>query len=367
MNTASGVRTRRSDLIRYIRADGHSITIVCHRDSASSDLRRMGVTLVHWRVSRRGMAPISELRSMVGLRNILARIRPDIILCFTPKAILYGSIAGRLIPKGHVFSVFAGLGYLFSEEHLLLRVSAPLVRRFFRTTLKNNRVVFFQNGDDLRDFISHSIVPAYRARLLNGSGVNTARFVPERLPHSRSETVFLMIARLIASKGVLDYIRAAEILKHERQSIRARLLGPFDDHPSALSRATIEAAHAHGTIEYLGTTDDVRPYLDDADVFVLPSYYREGTPRSTLEAMAMAKPVITTDSPGCRETVIDNVNGFLIPPRNPRKLAAAMTELVGDIVRIGAMGRMSRQFAVEKYDVQKVNRQLWQEVCRTAR
>ena len=364
MNTASGVKTRRSDLIKYLRADGHVITIVCDRDSASSDLRRMGVEVVHWRVSRKGIAPCAELASIVGLCNILYRIRSDIILCFTPKAILYGSIAGRIIPKGHVFSVFAGLGYLFSEEHRLLRVIAPLVGRLYRAALKNNRVVFFQNGDDLRDFTASNIVPSYRARRLNGSGVDTTRFVPGPLRHPRSETIFLMVARLIASKGVLEYIRAAKMLMHEGHSIRANLLGPFDDHPRAISRATIEEAHDQGIINYLGTTDDVRPHLEDADVFVLPSYYREGTPRSTLEAMAMAKPVITTDSPGCRETVIHGVNGLLIPPRDTRKLADAMTELVGDVARIGAMGRMSRQLAVEKYDVQKVNRKMWKEVCR---
>ena len=140
MNSASGVKTRRADLIRFIESGGHQITIVCGNDSASRDLRQIGGTLVHWQLSRRGIDPLAEACSLVSLRNILSRVRPDIVLCFTPKAILYGSIAARVIPKGRVFSVFAGLGYLFSDEHALLRTAAPLIKGLFRIVLKNNPV-----------------------------------------------------------------------------------------------------------------------------------------------------------------------------------------------------------------------------------
>ena len=176
-----------------------------------------------------------------------------------------------------------------------------------------------------------------------------------------------MIARLIIPKGVLDYIHAASILKQEGHLARALLLGPFDDHPTAVDPDLIRISQDAGVIEYLGTTNDVRPYLNEAEVFVLPSYYREGTPRSTLEAMAMAKPIITPDSPGCRETVLHNRNGYLVPVRNPRRLADAMRNLVGNQTRIREMGQCSRELAVDRYDVDKVNRHLWKEILQANR
>ena len=171
-----------------------------------------------------------------------------------------------------------------------------------------------------------------------------------------------MIARLIVPKGVLDYIGAAQILKGEGCSARFRLLGQFDDHPTAVDRDTIESAIGAGTIEYCGTTSDVRPYLQDSDVFVLPSYYGEGTPRSSLEALAMAMPIITTDSRGCRETVKQDNNGYLVPVRDPVALADAMRKLVGNRDRIRIMGSRSRQLAEELYEVDKVNTLLWRTI-----
>ena len=193
---------------------------------------------------------------------------------------------------------------------------------------------------------------------------DTKRFVPIPRKNENRSTVFLMVARLLASKGVLDYIEAAKLLKRERCFAHFRILGAFDEHPTAIDRDTIQSAVDSGTIEYCGTTNDVRPYLQDADVFVLPSYYREGTPRSSLEALATAKPIITTDSPGCRETVIHGSNGYLVPVRDPAALAEAMRKLLGNPNRIRKMGFRSRKLAEELYDVDKVNAHLWREIRR---
>ena len=308
--------------------------------------------------------PFREAIALLQLRRLLARIRPDLILCFTPKAILLGSLAARATPSSHVFSVFAGLGFLFGDDNALVRALAPTIRYLFRRSLKNNHMVFFQNPDDRMLFVRHRVVPRDRTSRLFGSGVDTKRFVPSSTDNTRHETVFLMIARLVAAKGVIEYIKAAQTLKLERCNARFRLLGAFEDHPTAVDRNTIRRADDSGIIEYCGTTDDVRPYLQDADVFVLPSYYREGTPRSSLEAMAMAKPIITTDAPGCRETVIQNCNGYLIPARDPAALARAMRKLIGQRNLIHAMGLRSRTLAEELYDVDKVNSHLWREIER---
>ena len=364
MNNSTGVRILRSDLIRFLLSHGHQVTVVCAIDDAATDLRRMGASVVNWSMSRSGINPLREMLSVVRLRRILAHLQPDIILTFTPKSVLYGSIAARSTPSSSVFSVVAGLGFLFGAENLLLATLAPIIRIVFRLALRNNLLVCFQNPDDQKLFIYKNILPQSRTCRVYGSGVDISRFVPTPDHKPRSEIAFIMVARLIKPKGVLEYIQAASILKSERCPARFMLLGPFDDHPTAIDEPTVRSSVNSGVIEYLGATTDVRPYLDDADVFVLPSYYREGTPRSTLEAMAMAKPIITTDYPGCRETVIDDRNGYLVPVRDASKLADAMRKLLGDHVRIREMGLQSRQMAEDLYDVEKVNRHLWREVLR---
>jgi glycosyltransferase involved in cell wall biosynthesis len=240
-----------------------------------------------------------------------------------------------------------------------------MIHTLFRHALKRNRLVFFQNPDDLELFVSRRIVPRNQTHRIFGSGVDTRRFVPRIPREPQDNTVFLMISRLICAKGVLEYIEAARILKHEARPAKFRLLGPFDKHPTAVDPAAVSTATRSGVIEYCGTTDDVRPYIRDADVFVLPSYYGEGTPRSSLEAMAMGKPIVTTDSPGCRETVVQGRNGYLVPIRDPIALANAMRELIGNRERIQSMGLRSRGIAEDLYDVQKVNSDLWREISRT--
>ena len=364
MNTAWGVKTLRSDLIRFLLSLGHRVSVVSHSDAAAIDLQRMGVTFEEWDVARSGLNPFHDGFAILRLRRLLARMQPDVILCFTPKAILLGSFAARATPRSHVFSVVTGLGYSFGDDGALKRALAPVIHFLFRRSLKNNHIVFFQNPDDLKLFVAHRIVRRECTCRLYGSGVDTRRFVPGPMNKGRAETVFLMIARLVTEKGVLEYIEAARILKSERNRVHFRLLGALDDHPTAVDRDTIQSAVDSGTIEYCGTTTDVRPFLHDSDVFVLPSYYREGTPRSSLEALASAMPIITTDSPGCRETVVHDSNGYLVPVRDSLALAEAMRKLVGNRDRIRTMGERSRRLAEDLYDVDKVNSHLWCEIGR---
>ena len=364
MNTAWGVKTLRSDLIRFLQCLQHHVSVVSRADASAIDLERMGVRFEDWAVGRNSLNPFREGLAILRLRRIFARMRPEVILCFTPIAILLGSLAARATPSSHVFSVFTGLGFLFGDDNTIQRTLAPVIHFMFRRSLKNNHIVFFQNPDDLKLFVKHRIVPLERTYRLYGSGVDTKRFVPGPLNKGRAETVFLMTARLVATKGVLDYIEAATILKRDRCHAHFRLLGPFDDHPTAVGRDTIQSAVDSATIEYCGTTNDVRPYLQDADVFVLPSYYREGTPRSSIEALATAKPIVTTDWPGCRETVVHDSNGYLVPVRDPVALAEAMRKLVDNHAKIRAMGEKSRKLAEKLYDVDKVNAYLWREIRR---
>ena len=366
MNSASGMKILRSDLIRFLQARRHRVIGICPFDNAASRaLQEIGLDLHNWPISRGGINVFRTVQSVLKLRRILLDTKPEVVLCFTPKAVLLGSIAAHTISKRNVYSVLTGLGFLFDQDSHIIQKLSTVVYMLFRYALKHNRLVFFQNPDDLELFVSKKIVPVEKARRVFGSGVDTTYFTPCTIPTTRLHTVFLMVSRLISAKGVLEYIEAARILKQQRYTATFRLLGPYDEHPTAVSPSTITAATRAGTIEYCGTTQDVRPYLRNAHVFVLPSYYREGTPRSALEALAMGKPIITTDSPGCRETVVQHRNGYLVPPRDPCSLADAMRSFVGNHEMIHLMGLRSRELAETVYDVDGVNLTLWNEVSRT--
>ena len=363
MNSASGVSTLRSNLIRFLQGCGHSVSVVCALDAASSDLRRMNVSLIDWPVSRSGANPIREVLAIGRLRRRLTDLRPDIILNFTPKVVIYSSIAARSTRTSSVFSVITGLGYLFTAEGLPMAIVRPMIHLALRFALRKNLMVFFQNPDDQEMFVRMGILPRSRTFRIYGSGVDTRHFLPAPTREVQDVTTFLMIARLLKHKGVLEYLEAAAILRQEGLPAKAVLVGPFDDHPSAVDPDTLRYYQDRGIVDYRGATTDVRPYLADADVFVLPSY-REGTPVSTLEAMAMAKPIITTDTPGCRETVIDRLNGYIVPIRDAVELAAAMRRLIGNHQQIRVMGLRSRQLAEDRFDADEVNRGLWKEIMR---
>jgi glycosyltransferase involved in cell wall biosynthesis len=235
-----------------------------------------------------------------------------------------------------------------------------LVSYLYRTGLKYNSVVFFQNPDDLQLFIEKRIIPKnVKPVLINGSGVNTVRFgfaSPKLTP-----ITFLLVARMIRDKGIPEYVEAARQLKKRYSEVKVQLLGPLDVNPAAITRKEIEHWSDEGIIEYLGETKDVRPYIAEASVFVLPSY-REGTPRSVLEALSMGRPVITTDAPGCRETVQEGVNGYLVPIKDHTALFKAMERFVLQPELIPEFGLASRKIAEQKYDVRKVNSTILEEM-----
>jgi len=266
--------------------------------------------------------------------------------------VVYGSLAARLIKVPKIYSIITGLGDAFLESNFRTRVLGVIVRKLYRWVLSYNDKVFFQNPDDLQLFSTKRLIKKPdQAVLVNGSGVDVDLFQTALYPEVPS---FLLIARLLKEKGVYEYVEAARIVKQTYPTIKFKLVGYIDNKPSAISEQELQDWIQSGTIEYLGYLRDVRPAIVDSSVYVLPSY-REGTPHTVLEAMAMARPIITTDVPGCRETVRDGENGFLIPVKNVPALVDAMVHFVEQAEDIKRMGHISRQFALEKYDVHKVN------------
>jgi glycosyltransferase involved in cell wall biosynthesis len=277
-----------------------------------------------------------------------------VVLTYTIKPIVYGTLAARAAsPGARCYAMITGVGYAFSAQELRARLSRQVARILLNISLPLNARVFFQNPDDRALFLRNGLVRPEQVVLIPGSGVDLDAFAPAPLP-KHPPLVFLLIARLLREKGVEEYADAARLLRSRYPDVRFVLVGPLDDHPDAITQKEVRKWEVEGVLEYLGYQEDVRPAIAASSVYVLPSY-REGTPRSVLEAMAMGRPVITTDVPGCRETVRPWVNGFLVPPRDPLGLALAMERFLRRPELVPAMGRRSREEAEARFDVHVVN------------
>lgn len=338
----------------FIQA-GHEVTVcVPGADKDLTDrLRKMGVECYSVELERTGMNPIKDLKYFIQLKSIISRVHPDIVLSYTIKPVIYGSLAAQLCGVKQIYSMITGLGYAFTGNTWKNKLTNIFARFLYRLSLTQNCAVFFQNPDDLALFADSGLVSlGKQAVLLNGSGVDLGYYY--LLAPVSSPPVFLLIARLLRDKGIVEYVEAAKVLKKKYPQAIFRLLGPYYNNPSAINKSNVEAWQDSGVIEYLGETKDVRPYIADASVYVLPSY-REGTPRTVLEAMSMGRPIVTTDVPGCRETVTEGKNGFKVPVKDVEALILAMERFILQPELIEKMGRRSRLMAEEKYDVKKVN------------
>ncbi len=321
---------------------------------ARIELEAMGVTVHEVPMVRAGTNPFSDLRTILALWCLMRRSQPTMVLGYNIKPAIYGSIAAWLARVPKRFVLITGLGYAFTGEATGMRKWVQWVAQFlYAQALSKVTKVFFQNKDDRELFDIMGLIPRNaQVVVVNGSGVDIAKFVVEPLP--KTEVHFLLIARLLGDKGVREYVQAARIVRCKYPHIRFSLAGWIDKTPDAIDLYELDAWVSGGDIEFLGKLSDVRPVIAACSVYVLPSY-REGTPRTVLEAMAMGRPIITTDAPGCRETVVDEGNGFLVPVKDVNALVQAMQRFINEPMLIGRMGARSREIVEEKYDVHNVN------------
>lgn len=346
LNTAWNLLNFRSGLIRALLAEGYEVVAVAPHDDYAERLSALGCRFVALPMDTQGTHPGRDALLLWRFFCILREEKPDVFLGYTVKPNVYGAIAAHLLGIPVVNNI-AGLGTVFIKGGWLNR----LVRGLYRVALSRSARVFFQNDDDLALFVSNRLVKQAVVGRLPGSGVDLKKFQPCELP-DRPTLRFLLVARMLWDKGVGEFVEAARLLRHRGVNVECCLLGFLDvQNPAAISRDQMSIWASEGLVQYLGVSDEVSIEIAKADCVVLPSYYREGTPRALLEAAAMGRPIITADSVGCREVVDDSVNGFLCQPRSAHDLAEKM-EKISSLTALErkAMGQRGRIKMEEQFD-----------------
>jgi glycosyltransferase involved in cell wall biosynthesis len=312
-------------------------------------------------LSRTGLNAFADLRTIGSLLRLIRQEKPQAVLCYTAKPVIFGMIAAAVARVPRRYALVTGLGYAFTVGGGPMRAAVRAVlTRLYRIAFKRATKVFFQNHDDAALFNELGLLPpSLPVVIVNGSGIDLRVFRPAPFPQGPLQ--FLLIARVLSAKGIREYAAAAERVRKTRADVQFHLVGGIDSNPDAIPAHEVKGWHEAGDIVWHGEVSDVRPHLAACHVYVLPSY-REGTPRSVLEAMAMARPIITTDAPGCRETVIEGENGSLVPPRTVDPLVEAMERFIDDRDLIVRMGQRSREIAESKFDVDKINAEMLHEM-----
>lgn len=345
-NTAWNLANFRGGVIAALVAAGFEVIAAAPPDPSVPRLEALGCRFIAVAMDGKGTSPLRDVALLVRLWLLLVRERPIAFLSYTIKPNVYGSLAAYSLGIGIVNNI-SGLGASFITVSWVTRI----VKLLYRGALRHANCVFFQNADDRALFVTEGLVRSAQTKLLPGSGVDLARFRPLQPRQPDGKIRFLLIARMLWDKGVGEYIEAAELIRKMMPDVCFQLLGPLDvQNPAAISRREVQRWVNDGTIEYLGASEDVRPSIAAADCIVLPSY-REGLSRVLLEAAAMAKPLIATDVPGCRDVLDDSVNGFLCKPRDGQDLARVMKDFaLLSPARRQEMGRASRQKAESEFD-----------------
>ena len=362
LNSAWNLLNFRAGLIRALLADGHEVVLIAPADEHVPALKSLGARFVHLPMRTHGTNPLFDLVLLVRFVRELRREQPDVLLAYTAKPNIYGSTAAHVLGIPVVNNI-AGLGSAFIKGGWLALVLTTL----YRFALSRSKRVFFQNPDDYRQFVEMGLVQAAKCAVLPGSGVDIQRFQSVPLPNFRGTDerniqstydrrfVFLVVARLLKDKGVHEFVEAARLLKSSYPWAEFALLGFKDSqNPNAVSEEQLASWQEKGWVTYWGSSTDVRGPLALADCVVLPSY-REGTPRTLLEAAAMGRPLVATDVPGCREVVRHGFNGLLCLPRDAQDLANQMQAILQmSDAQLAKMGQASRQLVEERFDEQLV-------------
>ena len=361
---ASSLYTFRKELILSLLAKGYTVYAFTS-DSNETELAKiaqLGAMPTYYKLSRGGLNPYEDLSNTISLYQKIKKIQPDIVLSYFIKPVIYGTLAAKLARVPKKIAMIEGLGFAFTEQPEGYSKKAKIVQRvqvaLFKLALPLADKIIFLNPDDVKDLLQSHSIPVRHYEVLGGIGLKLDDYPYQPVNPRNNETNFLFIGRLLKEKGIFDFIEAAKIVKQQYPKAKFTVLGNIDaDNPGALHYEQVQELSATGLIDYPGQVANVVDWIANSGVFVLPSY-REGVPRSTQEAMAVGRAVITTDVPGCRETVIDGKNGFIVPKWNPQALAEKMIYFIENPEQIQVMGEESYKIAQEKFDARKVNERL---------
>lgn len=361
----SSLYTFRKDLIKKLIAENYQVFAFTseYTEEDLEKIRLLGAIPMTYQLNRGGLNPFADIRATYALGKKIKQIKPDIVFSYFAKPVIFGTLAARMVRVPRVIGMLEGLGYMFTEQPEGLSTKAKVVKAIqiflYRLALPKLDKLIFLNSDDPKDLIKKYTIPVKEIQILGGIGLNLLDYPYSPIMQVKQPIRFLFIGRLLREKGIHEFISAAKIVKNRYSNVVFTVLGAIDKNNSgALSQEQLDNYIQSGLIEYPGHVSNVVEWIINSHVFVLPSYYREGVPRSTQEAMAVGRPVITTDVPGCRETVENGMNGFLIPKWDSETLAEKMIYFIQNPEQIAMMGEKSYEIAKEKFDSNKVNTKL---------
>ncbi|OIU86259.1 glycosyltransferase family 4 protein [Acinetobacter sp. AR2-3] len=353
----------RADLICTLLKKGHQVYAFTSEYTAEDliKIEKLGATPITYTLNRGGLNPLADIIATYQLSKKIKAINPDLVFSYFSKPVIFGTLAAKLAQIPRVIGMLEGLGYTFTEQPEGLSKKTQLIKKIqvflYKIALPQLDQLIFLNPDDPKDLIERYVINVKNIEVLGGIGLNLHHY--KYSENFNSNISFIFIARLLAEKGIHDYLKAAKIVKEKYPSVKFTVLGAIDKEAlGSLKEEELENLVKTNIIEYPGHVSNVSEWIENSSVFVLPSYYREGVPRSTQEAMAIGRAIITTDVPGCRETVVDGVNGFLVPKWNPEALAEKMIYFIEHPEQIRLMGAESYKIAIKKFDAEKVNQRL---------
>ena len=344
----------RSELIKDILEKGNEVIASSSKLDPNSEnhMKELGITYEPIFLNRHGLSLRGDIKTLANLIKLFKKQNPNLVLAHGIKLVIWGGISAR-IRKIPFFALITGLGFAFQGTTFRRKLLTRLVSFLYRIALKNSKAVIFQNEDNRKTFIDKNIVSPSKTHIVNGSGVDINKYNFTQI--SESNLSFLLVSRLLGEKGLREYAEAAKIVKEKFPEVEFKIVGTQDHSLDAISIEEVKSWSEY--VDYEGSTTDVRPYIKKCHVYVLPSYH-EGLPRSTLEAMSMGRPILTTNASGCKETVDDNKNGFLVSIGSSTELAKRMIWFVNNRDKIKSMGEHSRKIVEKRFDVRKVNQEM---------
>ena len=342
----------RLDLMKDIIKKGYEVVAIIPEDESREVFKKNNIKTRILEMDKNSTSITKNISYYKELKKIIKEEKPDKVFSYTIKPVIFGSIAAHKAGVKDIYSLVCGLGYVYSEDDAKHKVLQAICDKAYKYALRFNKKVIFQNQDDIDDFIKRKNIKKDKCELVNGSGVNLEKFKRNKLP---KEISFLMVSRILKGKGVMEYFEAAKIVKEKHPEAKFTYVGQLDEGQSAIKYEDLKPYIDNKIVEYVPYTTHVEKYYEKCSIFVLPSYYREGIPRTLIEATATGRPIVTTDTPGCRETITNKKNGLLVEPRSVNDLAEKMEWLIKNKQKLQRMGDESYKKCKKRFTIERIN------------